>query len=603
MALDGRDVFRTAQTGTGKTGAFAIPVIEYLLKSPRGSALIMTPTRELATQVDSVLRQMLQGHGAIKTACLIGGEPMPKQLAQLRARPRIIIGTPGRINDHLTRGSVMMHDTGLLVLDETDRMLDMGFGIQIDAILKFMPKTRQTLLFSATLPPEILKISKKYLTDPERVEIGQASQPALNIEHKMERATDAEKYPKLLEELAEREGSVIIFVKTKRGCDKLATKLDRSGHTAEAIHGDLRQSQRDRVIKAFRNQRYRIMVATDVAARGLDIPHIEHVINYDLPQCAEDYIHRIGRTARAGAKGAALCFVSPEDGGKWRAISRLLNPGQKVEGFEDERGGDRRGRGGDRGGFSQNRNRDRKPFGARREGGSFGDRPRQPRQFGARDEGENRGEARQPRAYNENRTEGRSEGRFDKPRQFNRDDNRGGEQRPRRSFNDGDERRAPRGQDSRGERDGNRAERGNASAPAFVERPYRERSVSSNEQGTFRKRSEDRPRREGNSEYAARPPRERREFGASRDENRGNRERTPSANGNVMRHDGPGSNYFRPDSADGNKRGAGKPAGNRPARRDQGEYAGKPRSFDGGKPRSGGSSRFDGSDKKGKFAA
>lgn len=377
--LKGRDVLGTAQTGTGKTGAFAIPIIDFLLNSPRGSALIMTPTRELAAQVQTVIKQMLAGKGAIKTALLIGGEPMPKQLAQLRTKPRIIIGTPGRINDHLTRGSLMLHDAGVLVLDETDRMLDMGFGIQIDAILKFLPKTRQTLLFSATLPPEIVKISKKYLTDPVRVEVGQVSKPALNIDHKMERATDAEKYPKLLNELEAREGSIIIFVKTKRGADKLAFKLHKAGHGAEAIHGDLRQNQRDRVIKAFRNQRYRVMVATDVAARGLDIPHIEHVINYDLPQCAEDYIHRIGRTARAGAKGAALCYVSPAEGGMWKAISKLLNPGEKVEGFDDDESANQNRRQRNRRGNAAPQHR-KGSFHDRRKRKSFDDRPK--RSFG-----------------------------------------------------------------------------------------------------------------------------------------------------------------------------------------------------------------------------
>lgn len=363
LALEGKDILGTAQTGTGKTGAFSVPIIAKLMQSPRGSALVMTPTRELAVQVLDVMKKMLAGQTAIRTALLIGGEPMPKQLNQLRGRPRLIVGTPGRINDHLTRGSLMLHDVNTLVLDETDRMLDMGFGIQIDAILKFVPQTRQTLLFSATLPKEILKISNKYLTNPERVEVGEVSRPAVNIDQQTIRATDAEKYPELLKQLDSREGSVIIFVKTKRGADKLADKLSKQNHDAEAIHGDLRQSQRDRVIRSFRNKRYRIMVATDVAARGLDIPHIEHVINYDLPQCPEDYIHRIGRTARAGAKGSALCFISPADGGKWKAIQRLLNPGAANDEGSSSEGGEQRRRNGNRNGngkprrFGNNRNR------------------------------------------------------------------------------------------------------------------------------------------------------------------------------------------------------------------------------------------------------
>lgn len=328
VAMEGKDILGSAQTGTGKTGAFGIPLVAKLMNSPRGTALVMTPTRELAVQVLDALNKMLGKNSRIKTALLIGGDSMPKQLQQLRARPRLIVGTPGRINDHLERGSLMLHDTQFLVLDETDRMLDMGFSIQIDRILKFLPEKRQTMLFSATLPNNIVNLSKKYLKNPVQISVGATSRPAQNIKHDVVTLVEADKYPKLLEELESRKGSVIIFVKTKRGADKLSLRLRKDKHESEAIHGDLRQSKRDRVIQNFRKNKFRVMVATDVAARGLDIPHIEHVINFDLPQCAEDYIHRIGRTARAGAEGAAVCFVAPSDRGKWRAIDRLLNPEQ-----------------------------------------------------------------------------------------------------------------------------------------------------------------------------------------------------------------------------------------------------------------------------------
>lgn len=327
-ALMGKDILGSAQTGTGKTGAFGIPLIARLLSNSRGSALVMTPTRELATQVMAQLEAMLGAHSKIKTALLIGGESMPKQLQQLRNRPRLLVGTPGRINDHLERGSLMLFDAGFLVLDETDRMLDMGFSAQIEKIMKFMPKQRQTLLFSATLPSNIQKLAANYLHEPVRVAVSGPTVSAENITHDMIRVNDNEKHDRLLAELKDRDGSVILFVKTKHGTERMASKLAKAGHSAEAIHGDLRQSKRDRVIENFRRQKYRILVATDVAARGLDIPHIEHVINYDLPHCAEDYIHRIGRTARAGARGAAMCLVTPADGDKWRAINRLLNPGQ-----------------------------------------------------------------------------------------------------------------------------------------------------------------------------------------------------------------------------------------------------------------------------------
>ncbi|MGE0754392.1 MAG: DEAD/DEAH box helicase [Alphaproteobacteria bacterium] len=325
-ALEGRDILGSAQTGTGKTGAFGIPLVAKLLSGPRGSALVMTPTRELAVQVMEQLQLMLGKQSSVKTALLIGGESMPKQLQELRMRPRLLVGTPGRINDHLERGSLMLHDTGFLVLDETDRMLDMGFSAQIEKIMKFLPKQRQTLLFSATLPDDIVKIANKYLTDPVRIAVGGKSQSAEKIKQEILHVGEAEKYDALLAQLQSREGSIIIFVKTKYGTEKMAKRLRKIGHSVDAIHGDLRQNRRDRVIAAFRDCKYRILVATDIAARGLDIPHIEHVINYDLPQCPEDYIHRIGRTARAGAEGSSLCFVTPTDKEKWRAVERLLDP-------------------------------------------------------------------------------------------------------------------------------------------------------------------------------------------------------------------------------------------------------------------------------------
>lgn len=330
LALEGRDILGTAMTGSGKTAAFSIPMIARMLTQSRGTALIMTPTRELADQVEEVVKKLLGQYSTIKTALLIGGDSMPKQQAALRMRPRIIVGTPGRITDHLQRGSLMLHDASYLVLDETDRMLDMGFEDQILAILKYLPQQRQTLLFSATLPPQILKLSEKYLKNPARVEIGETNKAADRIEQKTIEVTSEEKYNQLVRELKAREGTVIIFVKAKYATEKLAAKLKKSGFTADAIHGDLEQRQRERVLDAFRAKRHRILVATDIASRGLDIPHIEHVINYDLPQAPEDYIHRIGRTGRAGAEGAAVSFISPEDGLKWRAIQKLMNPDAKL---------------------------------------------------------------------------------------------------------------------------------------------------------------------------------------------------------------------------------------------------------------------------------
>jgi ATP-dependent RNA helicase DeaD len=330
-ALDGFDILGSAQTGTGKTGAFGIPLITHLMKNPESAALVMTPTRELAVQVIKFMESLLTRNDPIRPALLIGGESIFKQLQQLKMRPRLIVGTPGRINDHLIRGSLRLGETDFLVLDETDRMLDMGFAPQIDRIVQHLPQQRQTLLFSATLPPNIVKMSERYLYEPVRVSAGSTVTPAANIKQEVVRLNEAEKYTALQDQLGSREGSVIIFVKTKWNADKMADKLNDQGHAAEAIHGDLRHSRRERVIRGFRNSEYRILVATDIAARGLDISHVRHVINYDLPQCPEDYIHRIGRTGRAGAEGEAVCFVAPSDRAKWNAIQKLINPDFKPE--------------------------------------------------------------------------------------------------------------------------------------------------------------------------------------------------------------------------------------------------------------------------------
>ncbi len=329
FALQGRDVMGSAQTGTGKTAAFSVPLIEFLLRNERGTALVMTPTRELGKQVMDVMHQLLGPKSSIKTAFLIGGEPMGKQCNQLRNRPRLVVGTPGRIDDHVRRGNLDLDDTRFLVLDEMDRMLDMGFSIQIDAIVKHVPNDRQTLMFSATMPDNIMKMADKYLDNPERVAVGSTFNPAKNIKQEVLHVSLDDKYSMLVNELHARDGSVIIFVKTKRGADKMAKRLNNDEFEADAIHGDLQQRKRDRVIKEYRNKRFRILVATDVVSRGLDVPHVEHVINYDLPQVPEDYIHRIGRTARAGASGASLCLITPQDGRKWHAIEVLMDPSKK----------------------------------------------------------------------------------------------------------------------------------------------------------------------------------------------------------------------------------------------------------------------------------
>lgn len=326
-ALEGQDILGTAQTGTGKTGAFGIPLIEKLMSKQINQALIILPTRELAVQVRDMINKLLGDNiNFYKSALLIGGEPIGKQLSQLKTKKlRVIVGTPGRINDHLERGSLNIHQVNYLVLDEADRMLDMGFTPQIDAILKFLPEAKQTLLFSATMPPKVALLTKKYLKDPVHISVGSNSEPLKNLDQQVVYLAEDDKYPNLLANLDKRQGSAIIFVKTKRAADKMAKRLRTDNHSAEAIHGDLSHSKRERTIASFRASKFKVMVATDIAARGLDIPHVKHVINFDLPQCPEDYIHRLGRTARNGQEGASLCFVTSADKLKWKLICRVAN--------------------------------------------------------------------------------------------------------------------------------------------------------------------------------------------------------------------------------------------------------------------------------------
>ncbi len=376
VALEGNDILGSAQTGTGKTAAFGVPLVTHLLGDEKASGLVLLPTRELASQVLKTLEQFI-GRSNIASVLLIGGEDMGKQIRKLKAYPRLIVGTPGRINDHLKRKTLKLDRTNFMVLDEVDRMLDMGFGVQLDAIAKFLTADRQTLMFSATMPSNIQKVAAKYLKDPVRISVGSAHATAPNVKQELVQLADPEKFDRLTKEIEEREGSILVFIKTKYAADKMAIKLKKLGHSVSSLHGDLRQNKRNQVIAGFRSKKYRVLVATDVAARGLDIPHIEHVINHDMPQSPEDYIHRIGRTARAGAKGEALNFVSPADASKWNAIQRLLNPGQKIEKLAGPKGSGRKKFGGKKFGdkkFSARKFGDNKPFGKGAEGRKSGNK-------------------------------------------------------------------------------------------------------------------------------------------------------------------------------------------------------------------------------------
>ncbi len=385
--LQGHDVLASAQTGTGKTMAYLIPLIANLVKSSTSSALIMAPTRDLAMQIQDTARRLLGRE--LEIVLLIGGTPMSKQLFALKKRPRLIIGTPGRINDHLVRKSLRLEETAFLVLDEVDRMLDMGFSEDIKKIVQHLPKERQTFMFSATLPPSIETLSLTYLNNPERLTIGSTTEPIHKIKQETLQTLGAEKYPFLLKELEKREGSILVFVKTKHGADRLAKKLTNEKHPAAAVHGDLRQTKREKVIRDFRNLKMRIMVATDVAARGLDIPHIRHVINYDLPQCPEDYIHRIGRTGRAEKEGSAISLISPDESQKWKRIHQLIHTGDSgpeprpaKRKKRDERSFAKK----KAEGFSQKK-RDERPFRKKRDESSFGKKMAEGSSERTRDEG------------------------------------------------------------------------------------------------------------------------------------------------------------------------------------------------------------------------
>ena len=378
LAIAKNDVLGSAQTGTGKTLAFTLPMVKHLIENPHSTALVLAPIREIAQQVLRALHDIMGKD--FKTALIIGGEPYPRQLSQLKSKPRVIIGTPGRVIDHLERGTIKEKSIDFLVLDETDRMFDMGFGIQIDHIISKLPEKRQTLMFSATIAPEIEKLAAKYLVDPKRIAVGSSTLPVPKIKQEVVQISEKEKYKRLLQELNERDGTVIVFVKTKMNADRLAEALRKEEHLASAIHGDLRQRKREQVIKAFSQGKCRIMVATDIAARGLDIPHLMHVINYDVPPCPEDYIHRIGRTGRAGAEGYALCFVTSQDARKWNAIERYMGQKANTNNNRNEGGGSSRSSKGF-GDFKKAKGSpfgDKKPFGEKRRFGgekpSFGKR-------------------------------------------------------------------------------------------------------------------------------------------------------------------------------------------------------------------------------------
>jgi ATP-dependent RNA helicase RhlE len=326
-ALEGRDVLATAQTGTGKTLSFLIPIVEMLQKAQdrnAAQALILLPTRELAMQVETAFKA-IRTSSEQTVALVVGGMQERPQLDAIRRGARVIVATPGRLEDFLKRKLVRMDQIRMLVLDEVDRMLDMGFQPAIARIATMIPDQRQTLCYSATLEGVVKQVAARYLKSPVRIEVGSVLRPCENVELRTFEVEQNNKLELLEHLLSGEKGSFLVFVRTKHGADRVARRLVRSGWSATQIHGDRSQSQRNSALRSFSEGRHRVLVATDVAARGIDVAHIAHVVNYDLPKQAEDFVHRVGRTGRASSKGIASTFSGASERGELKKIERTLS--------------------------------------------------------------------------------------------------------------------------------------------------------------------------------------------------------------------------------------------------------------------------------------
>ena len=324
--MEGRDVVATAQTGTGKTLAFALPLIEALYAVPRSKSikvLILSPTRELAIQIDEAFRQIAEGM-RIKTAVVVGGMSESNQLRDIQAGAEVVIATPGRLCDYLDRRVIDLSGTATVVLDEADRMLDMGFLPSLRMILDKLPAKRHTMLFSATMEQSVAGLVASYVHNPVRIAVEACAETASQIDLYCYEVAQGSKFDLLEHLLKTEKGSFLVFVATKEGADRLARYLERGRHKVASIHGDRTQSQRNEALQGFKDGLYRVLVATDVAARGIHVDDIAHVVNYDLPQEAENFVHRVGRTGRAGARGASWTFVTSLERNDVRAYERAL---------------------------------------------------------------------------------------------------------------------------------------------------------------------------------------------------------------------------------------------------------------------------------------
>ncbi|MBO0700054.1 MAG: DEAD/DEAH box helicase [Zavarzinella sp.] len=339
IALTGKDVIGQAQTGTGKTAAFLLPFMNRWRGGDpsKPQALVLAPTRELAVQVSEESEKLAPSR-FFRTVAIYGGQRFGGQLAKLRQGCTIVVGTPGRVLDHMTRGTLNLEKVRYVVLDEADRMLDIGFRPQIERILRRLPEGRQTLMMSATLPADVMKLKDRYMIDPAHVNVSPAVLTVEKIDQKYI-TVDEDRKTELLLKVLDREQprQCIVFVERKRGADRLYRSIKAHHLNAAAIHGDLPQPQRERIMQAFRDAKITVLIATDVMSRGIDVQGISHIINYDLPNDLENYVHRIGRTGRMGADGIAISFVTPDQGEVLTAIEHLINreiPSDRIEGFE-----------------------------------------------------------------------------------------------------------------------------------------------------------------------------------------------------------------------------------------------------------------------------
>ena len=478
VAIAGNDVIGIAQTGTGKTLAFGIPAIQRLMASNQ-IALMILPTRELALQVDESLSKIANRFN-LRSAVLIGGANMNKQMHDLKAGPRIIISTPGRLIDHLERGTVKLDRVGVLVLDEADRMLDMGFEPQVKRILQSVPKERQTMLFSATMPQQIVSIADRYMKTPLRVEVAPAGSAADSVTHEIYFVRDNCKLALLDAILKEKHGSILVFSRTKHGAKRIAFAIRKMGHTSTEIHSNRSLAQRVAALDGFKKGKFKVMVATDIAARGIDVKGIEVVINYDLPDSPEDYVHRIGRTGRADALGHAISFATPKQTYDIRIIEKLIKktlPVSKLpenmvinpailEGSNER---DERGNGGRR----PERRSDSSSRGRSASGSRYGNRPR----FGNSGSVEKRAEENPRRGFLPKRTDSRQGERsnvtpLQKGKEFYKEFNDS-------IFSDTPERK--RANAPQGDRNGSRPfGRSNGGNRGFSDRGNRKAPVSSN---------------------------------------------------------------------------------------------------------------------------